>query len=200
MAGPSGQKPDPADRYDAATKRRMAIAARLEGMTWDQVAAAAGYASRGAAFTAVVDAFRQERESMQHDLLELRQIEDERDDDLRRRLYQIIRAEHLVVSDGQIVKGPDGVPLKDPRPILMAIDRLDRIATRHALRHGLNAAKELSIALNARTDTEAQVVADTLFAVCDLLGLPPDLRRQLLGAAQTHLEQVARDTPEQPAL
>lgn len=194
---PSGVQPDPADRTEAAAKRRRVIAARRAGASWEQAAVAGGYADRGAAYNAVKEAFRMERESMQHDLIELRQMEDERDDHLRRVLHGIMTSEHLVVSDGRIVKGEDGEPLHDPRPVLMAIDRLNVIANRYALRHGINADKELKIALNARSDTEAQVVADTVFAVCSALGLPPDMRRSMLEAAQQHLAQVAQDAPEQ---
>lgn len=198
MPNGGGVQPDPADRADAAAKRRRVIAARRAGATWDQAARAGGYGDRGAAYQAVKEAFRQEREAMQHDLIELRQMEDERDDHLRRILHGILTAEHLLVSDGRIVKGPDGEPLHDSRPVLMAIDRLNVIGNRYALRHGINADKELKIALNARTDTEAQVVADTVFAVCAALGLPPDMRRTMLEAAQQHLAQVASDVPDQP--
>lgn len=195
-----GQQPDPADRADAASKRRMVIAARREGASWAQAAQVGGYADRGSAYNAVKEAWRTEREHLQHDLEEMRQIEDDRDDDLRRRLYQIIRAPHPVLYKGEIVKNEDGDPLQDAAPILASIAALGRIAERHALRHGINADKALTIALNARTDMEAQVLTDALFAVCQDLGLPPDIRMAMLGSAQAYLERVAHETPEQPAM
>lgn len=199
MPGPQ-HHPDPAEQADAAIKRRKAIASRLEGNTWEQAAVDSGYAGRGSAYAAVKEAYKYEREHLRHDLEEMRQVEDDRDDDLRRRLYQIIRADHPVLYKGEIVTDTDGTRLRDAAPVLAAVAALGRIAERHALRHGLNADKALTIALNARTDTEAQVVADALFAVCTDLGLPPDIRMAMLGSAQAYLEQVARDSPEQPAL
>lgn len=190
-----GQQPDPADRADAASKRRAVIDARLRGATWDEAAQAGGYAGRASAFNAVKEAYRLEREQLQHDLLELRQVEDDRDDDLRRRLYEILDSRHPVLYKGEVVRNEDGEPLQDVAPVLAAIAALGRIAERYALRHGVNADKELRIALNARTDTEAQVVADALFAVCEGLGLPPDIRRAMLGQAQQYLERVAQEAP-----
>lgn len=186
--------PGPEDQADAAAKRRRVIQARLEGATWDVAAVAGGYADRGSAYHAVTAALKNEREALGHDLVELRQVEDDRNNDLRQRLYAIIRADHVVVSQGRIVKDDDGVPLRDHAPVMAAIAQLGRIADRHALLHGLNAAKELSIALDARSSVEASVVADTLFAVADAMGLPPDMRRMMLETMGEQLARVADDS------
>ena len=195
-----GQQPDPADRADAASKRRRVIVARREGASWEEAAAAGGYSNRASAYTAVKEALRHEREFLRHDLLEMRQIEDDRDDDLRTRLYAILNASHPVLYKGEIVKTDDGEPLQDVAPVLAAVAALGRIAERHALRHGINEDKGIKIALNARSDVEASVVSDALFAVCESLGLPPDIRRAMLGEAQNYLERVAREAPEQSAM
>jgi hypothetical protein len=185
--------PGPEDQWDAATKRRRVLQARREGATWEQAAVYAGYADRSAAYNAIKGALKNEREQLAHDLIEQRQIEDDRDDDLRQRLYKILDADHLVVSDGRIVKDEEGIPLKDPRPVLMAVDRLGRIADRYALRHGLNAPKELKIALDARQHMEASVVADTLLRVAEAMGLDPSTRQLMLEHMQRELTAVASE-------
>lgn len=192
MPGPAEDRPNPAEQWDAAHKRRLVVQAKLEGKTYEEAARLAGYAGRASASAAVREALKYERESLVHDLVELRQIEDARDDDLRRKCYAVINSpHHYVLYKGEIVNDPEGVPLEDAGPVLAAIDRLDRIASRYALRHGLNEPVKFDLALAQRVDAEAATVADVVFAIVDELGLPPDMRLAMLTAAQRRLELVA---------
>lgn len=193
MPGPAEDRPNPAERFAAAEKRRIVIRAKLEGLSYEKAAELAGYAGRASAAAAVKEAYKYEREHLQHDLEVLRQIEDDRDDDLRRRCYEIMGATHYVLNQGVVVNGPDGEPLRNPAPVLAAIDRLDRIAGRYALRHGLNETQKFQIALGQRVDAEAATVADVVFAVVDELGLPPDVRMVMLDAMQRRLERAAAE-------
>lgn len=59
-------------------------------------------------------------------------------DALRDEAWAVLRAEHVHVADGRIVKD-DGTPVTDHRPVLMAIDRLLKIQERRARLQGLDA-------------------------------------------------------------
>ena len=59
------------------------------------------------------------QEALAAELLEL--------ENLRLAAYQVLRAHHVHVADGRIVKD-DGIPVTDHKPVLMAIDRVLRIA------------------------------------------------------------------------
>jgi hypothetical protein len=186
----AGSNNDPARNAEAARKRSVAIAARLRGLNWDAVAKAAGYADRASAYVAVSKAYKRERESMTQGLLELRQVEDDRDDDLRRRLYAIMTTPHYVHDGVNLVKGPDGEFLLDSKPIIAAITQLQRLGDRHALRHGLNEPEKLAIALDARTDLEANTVVDAILSAADAISLDPGARMAMLEAAQHRLAVI----------
>lgn len=190
MAGVN-RNDDPARHADAATKRKTAIAARLRGLSWSQVAQVSGYADRASAHNAVSIAYRTEREQLVQGLLELRQVEDDRDDDLRQRLYAIADGTHYVLDkDSKAITGPDGEYLQDSRPVLAAYTQLQRLGDRYALRHGLNEPEKLAIALEARTDLEASAVVDAILAAADAVSLDPALRMALLEAAQRRLSVI----------
>lgn len=64
-----------AQQAAAAAKRKKAIALRLAGMQWDDIAEQAGYASAGAACTAVTEALKKNQRELGAAAAELRETE-----------------------------------------------------------------------------------------------------------------------------
>lgn len=194
-----GSTYDNAGRADMERRLDAMIQYRKEGHSWAEVAVVGGYSDKASAFTAVKRELAKRRGITDESLIELRQIEDLRDEDLRLKLHEIIGNTHYVVNSGKIVMGPDGVtPLLDDGPAMAAIDRLGRIAERYANRHGLNQPQGFLIALGQRTDVEAQVVADAVLAMAEKMAFAPDVRLRMLELAMEHLETAAAEEVEQP--
>lgn len=192
---------DVAQREQAAAK---AIRLKISGLTWAQVGAQLHaeygmYRRASSAFNLVNWALKVAREEVNQSLEELRQVEDIRDDDLRRRLYSIMVSPHPLIQNGKIVKDDDGNPIQDHAPVLACIDRLNRVGDRYARRWGLEAPKDLNIALERRTDLEGSIVAEAILAGIDSAGLDPSVRMRALEAAQARLNtiegEVVREGP-----
>jgi hypothetical protein len=186
---PQGDMPNP---DELAARRARAVQLRISGLSYQQIAQQVPEyrGNRATAFRDIKDALAQAREHQAADLEELRQIEDERDDDLRRRLFAIMARPHYVVQNGKMINGPDGQPLRDDMMVLQAIDRLDRIGIRFARRHGLDQPEKIEIALSRRTDVEASLVVEAILAASSSAGLAPEQRMRMLEAAQAHLTAV----------
>ena len=126
---------DAADRTDITKRRQQAIRLRRDGATWQQVADACGYATKGHACSDITRAFAQEQARTGESLTELRQVESAKLDELEHVVWEVLAANHLVVSGGKIVyDGED--PLVDLGPVLASVDRLLKIAQRRAALHG----------------------------------------------------------------
>jgi hypothetical protein len=67
----------------------------------------------------------------------VRAMELERLDDLAARTYAVLVGEHPLVQNGRVIY-QDDVPVRDPRPVLGAVDRLIRIQERRARLLGLD--------------------------------------------------------------
>jgi hypothetical protein len=114
-----------------------ALELRRQGHTYDQIARLNGYASRSSAYGAVQRALAL---SVRETADEVRQLEIDRLEDLRRPALEALRRRHLVVSQGKVMHDPDtGDPLIDDMPLLHAIDRLIKISERMAAYRGLDA-------------------------------------------------------------
>lgn len=131
--GPTGQFQRTTD-----TARRDAEAAELrsQGQTYQAIADRLGFAnrtnSRRAVERALAATVREAADEVR--ALQLAQL-----DRLTREALAVLEREHLVVSHGRIINGPDGKPLMDDAPVLQAIDRLIRIQERRAKLLGLDA-------------------------------------------------------------
>lgn len=77
-------------------------------------------------------------------------------DKLYREAWTVVETEHIAVSHGRVVYGPDGEPLKDHAPVLQAIDRLLRIEERLAKLLGLDAIDRMLDDPNGPADAELQ--------------------------------------------
>lgn len=113
-------RPTKTERIKIAERRNKAIAMRAAGQTWDAIAVALDYGSRGAACQDVARAHDQ-RIAEQHDGLDhLRDLELEHLDALRRRMVTV--AEQA-----------------DDEMAMKAVDRLVKIGERRAKLQGIDA-------------------------------------------------------------
>lgn len=132
-------------RYDTIGGRSIAqidndvraMELRREGLTYDAIARRMGYADKSSAYGAVQRGLAL---SVRETADEVRQLEIDRLEDLRRPALESLKRRHLVVSQGKVMCDPDtGSPLIDDMPVLHAIDRLIKIAERMAAYRGLDA-------------------------------------------------------------
>jgi hypothetical protein len=109
---------------------------RSEGRTLQQIASQLGFSDRSSARRAISRALAA---AVREPAEELVILECLRLDALTRAAWEVLEAEHHVVSAGRLVHGPDGAPLRDDGPMLCAIDRLIRISERRCRLLGLDA-------------------------------------------------------------
>jgi hypothetical protein len=148
-------RPDAAEQAAVAQRRTRAIARRIDGATWQQIAdAEPGYSDRAAACKDVQRALEAARTEMAETAEELRQLEVERLDRLIRAAVGVLDRRHVVVSHGRIVREGKpyvtdegtaeiaegaGSPLIDDTPTLQAIDRVMRLSESKRRLLGLDA-------------------------------------------------------------
>lgn len=98
---------------------------RAQGLSYQQIADRLNLGGRGKAHDAVQRCLR---DTLTPPADELRILEAERLDDLTRKAYEVLAADHIVTQHGKIVRGDDGEPVQDHEPVLKAIDRLLRLS------------------------------------------------------------------------
>lgn len=164
---------------------------RRHGKTWEAIAADLGMRNRQEAYRVVEAAWKNDRVEIARNLEMLRDQEDERDDELREKLYALLEKDYLVVSHGNVVHHPEtGQPLRDAEPILRIIDRLMKMGDRYALRHGLNQSDGLAGAIARRDDLESSAVVEAILAgFASVPNLSPEQRRVALEAAASALTE-----------
>lgn len=141
---------------------RDAQAVRLKALGWsleeiathlglnDDPARAAAAIRRGLANT--VRVARDEQR-----LLELSSL-----DELERACWVELRAHHVLVSNGRIVRDDDDEPLEDDRFVLEVIDRILKIKEQRAKLIGLNAPARAEILTIDSVDAEIRRLEDEL--------------------------------------
>lgn len=100
-----------------------------------------------------VDPLREQYKRVQHDRLEK----------LWARTVEIIRTPHLVVSEGRVVKGPDGLPMEDHGVTLAAIGRAESLVGRMMRLHGTEAPTRVDATVTETTQVDieaAEMVAE----------------------------------------
>jgi hypothetical protein len=136
----NGRSRDGAGRFtrgvDTAERDAEACRMRTGGATLQQIADALGFSDRSSARRAIHRALA---EVVREDVEQLVQLEMDRLDAMTWAAWQVLQADHLVVSAGRVVYGPDGEPLRDDGPTLRAIDSLLRISERRCRLLGLDA-------------------------------------------------------------
>jgi hypothetical protein len=111
--------------------------------------------------------------------------------EIRRRLYSVIVADHFVLQAGQIVKDDEGRPLKDNGPVLAALAQLRALEEQQARLEGTNAREKIDIALERRVESEATDVVEAILAGFSAAPeLEPAVRQRVLEAAGAHLRAL----------
>lgn len=142
-----------ATRADVAARRAKAVRLRRTGVGWDDIATMCGYSDKGAACKDVkraLDAYLKEQNA---EVEQLRELELQHLDDLRRAAAQILVADHYHVARGVITDIPD------PAPKLAAIDRLVRISDRRCAILGINAPTKVDATVTGQAEVDEQVQA-----------------------------------------
>ncbi|MFI2426515.1 hypothetical protein ACH5A7_20865 [Streptomyces sp. NPDC018955] len=129
-----------------AAADRAAEAARLRAenphMTYQQIADAVGYSSKGDAWRAV----QRCREAVLRQAgAELIASEAQQLDDLFVHAMEVLERDHVMVSHGRIVKGDDGNPLLDDGPKLAAVREMRQIRESYRKLFGLDAPSRVSV-------------------------------------------------------
>jgi hypothetical protein len=111
--------------------------------------------------------------------------------EIRRRLFAVIVADHYVLYQGEIVKDEDGHPLKDVAPVLAALAQLRALEEQQARLEGTNAREKIDIALGRRVDEESVDVVEAILAgFAAVPELEPAVRQRVLEAAGAHLRTI----------
>ncbi|GAA1431829.1 hypothetical protein GCM10009601_51650 [Streptomyces thermospinosisporus] len=160
-----------AQRARAAEKRKLAVELALAGLDWESIAERTGYASRGAACTAVNEALKNHLKEMGQNLDELRTVEIARLDRLQAALWP------------KAMKGDT-----------KAADSVARIVAQRCKLQGVE--PPTKIQLEHRIELEARIVVDAVGAALGVLNLDEEQRTAALTAAQQHLLSTAGRAPE----
>lgn len=177
--GPAKMPASKAQRAATAARRSKAIALRMAGRGYQQIADELGYASAGAAYTDITRALEtnvaEQRRAVdlyrEEELLRLderwRRLETARD-----RVLEVLVRRHLTVSHGKVIFHEDE-PLLDDGPVLQAVDRLlhvddrqHRIQERRARYLGLDAPQRHEVTLD-EIDREIRELSAELGIVGD---------------------------------
>lgn len=175
------------------TAERDAQAARLRdtGLGYKEIAEQLGFADKGNAWRAVQRALTA---IVQEPAEQLRATEAARLDELYVEALEILERDHVTVSHGKVIEGPDGRPLLDDGPKLAAIDRARQIRESYRKLVGADAPKQLDVALEQRIDLDSELVADALAAALNALDLTEEQRTAALNAAQERLLAAAPES------
>ena len=151
---------------EAREKRKQAAQLRLAGVDWQTIADRVGYASRGAAYTAVEQARQRSQRELDETVDELRQLD----------LDRIGRL--LAAVWPKALKGDE-----------KAVESAHKLIMSDAKLRGLE--PPTKIMLMARIEVEAANVVEAIMAAITVLDLPPDKRMLALETAQGKLHELA---------
>lgn len=117
--------------------------------------------------------------------------------EIRRRLYAVIVADHYVLYQGAIVHDEDDRPLKDNGPVLAALAQLRGLEEQQAKLEGTNAREKIDLALTRRVDEESTDVVEAILAGFSAVPeLEPAVRQRVLEAAGAHLRAIEGPLPD----
>jgi hypothetical protein len=122
-----------------------AVKLRAEGLNYQQIADRLGWANKTTAYRSVERALK---DILVPGVEELRKLEAERLDELRRKAYEVLTADHVVTQHGRIVTDDDGQPVKDHEPVLKAIDRLLKVSVEYRKLFGIDAPVKADITVH----------------------------------------------------
>ncbi|MET0416044.1 MAG: hypothetical protein ABW022_08490 [Actinoplanes sp.] len=144
-----------AKRADTARRRSEAIAMRMAGHTFEQIAQALGYTSRGAACQDITRALETAVVEQARSVEAYREEELQRLDALLAEAWAVLKRQHLTVSHGRVIYDDStGEPILDDAPTLSAIDRILKIQERRAKFLGLDAPQRHEVVTVDAVDAE----------------------------------------------
>lgn len=157
MRDPWGQVNMPASRAkraDTAQRRKQAIDMRMAGSSYQQIADALGYTTRGAACQDVTRALETAVFEQARSVEAYREEELQRLDVLLAEAWAVLKRQHITVSHGRIIKDDLDEPILDDGPTLSAIDRILKIQERRAKFLGLDAPQRHEVVSIDAVDAE----------------------------------------------
>lgn len=112
---------------------------------------------------------------------EMKVIELQSLDELEYRLWKLLDDQHVVISQGRIVRDENGDPVPDSRFILETVDRIDKIKDKRAKMMGLYAASKIEVVTLDLIESEITKLEQQLLQAdlpspspaSSLLALPP---------------------------
>ncbi|MET8278264.1 hypothetical protein [Micromonospora sp. NPDC005174] len=148
-------RPTKAQSVAIAKRRADAVAMRLTGASFQQIADKLGYNSRGAACQDVGRALEASVAEQTRAVEAYREEELQRLDLLMEEAWRVLRRQHVTVSHGRVIRdeGTDE-PLLDDGPVLAAIDRVLKIQERRAKFLGLDAPQRHEVVTLDAVDAE----------------------------------------------
>lgn len=166
-----------------AERRTKALALRVSGANWEDIAAQLGYSDRAAAYKDVERALTQRKreQAAQADLAAA--LELERLDAMERAAWAVLRRRHITISQGRVMRDECDEPIEDDAPTLDAIDRLLKIQVRRAKLLGLDAPAKVEVITLDAIDREIE-------------RLTAELGSAALGAAPAPADAEAGGTPQ----
>jgi hypothetical protein len=131
-------------RRDPVTAEQDARACDMfaRGYTYREISAELGWSNPASAYKAVERAYKA-TVGVPAEHARRRQLE--RLDHAHRKVRRILDTEHVMVSQGRIVRDDDGTPVLDPTPNLNAAARIESIEARIAKLLGLDAPTKHSV-------------------------------------------------------
>lgn len=154
-------RPRNEERAAIAARRTRVLAMRIEQRPYAEIAAALGI-SESLAQQDYKRAVEQTRAELDTTVAQARALELARLAAAEREVWQVLRASHIVVQHGKIVRDEDGDPVRDHMPVLAAVDRLERISQRRARLMGLDA--PVKVEVSDEVDAEIARLAAELAA------------------------------------
>lgn len=139
------------------TAARDAEVARLRAQqyTWEEIARELGYETPSGAYRAYQRAIEA---IIRPPAEEAVKVEIAKLDALERKAWEILRAEHALVSHGRLIVGEDGQPLPDTGPVLAAIDRVLKVADRRAKLLGLDTPVKADLTVHQVDARDAELI------------------------------------------
>lgn len=156
MARPTNER-----RVLIAQRRTRVLAMRVEHRPYEDIAAELGISIEVARKDYEM-ARRQAAAELTASVIEHRTVELVKLDALEREAWKVLKARHITVQHGKIVRDEDDKPIEDDAPVLQAIDRLERLMKRRAALLGLDA--PVKVEVSAEVDDQIAALATALAA------------------------------------
>jgi len=147
-------RPTNAERVLIEQRRSRVLAMRVEQRPYAEIAAELGVSEDVARqdYQRAVEARRTALDANRDTAVA---IETAKLDALEQAAWQVLKARHITVQHGKIVRDEDDKPIEDDAPVLAAIDRLVKIAERRARLRGYDAPTKVEVDDARRAQIEA---------------------------------------------